>query len=132
MSTKDYCEICDHKCTIRSKGHKTCLSCGLEERYLSQVPDEGYKSRIYVKNTGPDHVSEIRKKMIETMSMAVYGPHNFICPDSENPKCVELVDHRRTELADEFYEWLEELCQVCNELSSERSKTWLSYSLQNA
>ncbi len=58
------------------------------------------------------------------MSMVVNGPHNFICPDSKNPKCVELVDHQRTKLPDEFYEWLEELCEICIEYKLPDGHLW--------
>ncbi len=62
FSDEEEYEKCNHEYTIRSKGHKTCLSCGLEEKYLRQVPEEGYESGIYIKDAGPDHVVEIREK----------------------------------------------------------------------
>ena len=62
---KEPYELCDHEYTVRSKGYKTCLSCGLEEKYISQIPEEGYEDRIFIKNTGPDHIVEIREKMRE-------------------------------------------------------------------
>ncbi len=70
-SSEEEYEKCDHEYTLRSTGYKTCLSCGLEEKYLRQVPEEGYESRIFIKNTGPDHVVEIRGKMRELMDMII-------------------------------------------------------------
>ncbi len=38
-------------------------------REIRHVPEEGYENRVFVKNTGPDHVVEIREKMKELMDM---------------------------------------------------------------
>ncbi len=91
---KEPYELCDHEYTIRRCGSKICLSCGLEERYISHVPEEGYENMVFVKNTGPDHVVEIRKKMKELMDMVVRSEEG---------------------LPYEFHKYSEELCQVCNE-----------------
>ena len=123
-SSEEEYEKCDHKYKMRTKGHKTCLSCGLEEKYLTKVSEEGYESRMYLKDAGIDHIAEIREKMRETMSMMIYGPHNSFCPDPEEPEYLEFIDHQMTKLPDEFYEWLEELCQVCNEYKLPDGHLW--------
>ncbi len=46
--------------------------------------------------------------------MMIYGPHNSFCPDPEKPEYLELIDYQMTELPDECYEWLEDLCKICN------------------
>ena len=102
-SSEEEHEKCDHEYTIRSEGYKTCLSCGLEEKYLSQVPEEGYEDRFFIKNTGPDHVVEIRKKMKELMDMVVRS-------EAGPPY--------------EFYKYSEELCQVCNEYKLPEGHLW--------
>ncbi len=81
---KEPYELCDHEYTIKKHGLRICLTCGLEMREIRHVHEEGYEDRIFTKNTGPDHIVEIRKKMRELMSMVVNGPHNFIYPDSKN------------------------------------------------
>ncbi len=69
--------------------------------------------------------------------MTIHGPHDSFCPDPEKPEYLELIDQQMTELPDEYYEWREELCQICNEYKlpdghpRKKSKTWLSYSLSN-
>ena len=77
---------CDHECSVKKHGTITCLSCGLETRYLSHTPEKGYDSRTIAKSAGPDNFVEIREKM------------------------TELIKH-----SEEFLDDLEELCQICNE-----------------
>ena len=123
-SSEEEYEKCNHEYTLRSKGYKTCLSCGLEKKYISQIPEEGHESRIFIKNTGPDHVVEIMEKMRETMSMMIYGPHTSFCPNPEEPEYLEFIDHQMTKLPYELYEWFEELCQVCNEYKLPEGHPW--------
>ncbi len=103
---------------------KYVLLVGLETREIRHVPEDGYEDRVFVKDTGLDHVVEIRKKMRELMSMVVNRPHNFIYPDSKNRVCVEYIDHQRTELPDEFREHSEELCEICNEYKLPEGHLW--------
>ena len=79
------------------------------ERVQSQVQLD------HIGGTGPDHIGEIWEKMREIMSMTINGPNDFFCPNPEKPEYLELIDHQITELPDEYYEWREELCQICNE-----------------
>ncbi len=86
---KEPYELCDHEYTTKLLGWKTCLSCGLEERYLSHTPEVGYEDRVFIKNTGPDHVVEIRKKMRELMDMVVRSEAGLSYEFYENfAKCV--------------------------------------------
>ncbi len=71
-SEEEY-ELCDHECTIKSKGEVICLSCGLSERKVSSfVPEEGYESRMFLRNPPPDElygiVNEIFEELIEKLS----------------------------------------------------------------
>ena len=76
-SEEEY-EFCDHEYTIKSKGHVTCLSCGLSERKASLfVPEEGHENRSVVykyKSCKPssdelcDVVNEIFKELIQRLS----------------------------------------------------------------
>ncbi len=104
-SEEEY-EKCDHEYTMRTKGHNTCLSCGLEEKYLTKVSEEGYESRMYLRDTGPDHIVEIRREMREIMSLYTNGTHYYQ---------EEIFDHQTTDIYDEFFDWSEELCQIYNE-----------------
>ncbi len=55
-SEEEY-ELCDHEYTIKSKGEVICLSCGLSERKMSLfVPEEGYESRMFLRNPPPDEL----------------------------------------------------------------------------
>ncbi len=96
---KEAYELCDHEYTIKKHGSRICLTCGLETREIRHVPEEGYENRVLVKNTGPDHVVEIRKKMKELMDMVVRSPY-------------------------EFHEYSEEFCQVCNEYKLPEGHLW--------
>ena len=160
-------KLCDHEYTIKSKGYITCLSCGLEDKYLSQIPEEGHESRVYFKNTGSDHIAEIKEKMREIMSILSNGTHYLIfltkalyaqfLKKITNQQHIDshmssldtisnhtyyenitsqqhadlhtytshtisyhtyhkkIEDHQSTDLHDIFYEWFDELCQICNE-----------------
>ncbi len=71
-SEEEY-ELCDHEYTIKSKGHVTCLSCGLSERKASLfVPEEGNESRTIMRGPPPDElygvVNEIFKELIGKLS----------------------------------------------------------------
>ncbi len=68
---KEPYELCDHEYTIRKHGSRICLTCGLETREIRHVPEEGYEDRVFIKNTGPDHVVEMRERMRELMDMVV-------------------------------------------------------------
>ena len=96
---KEPYELCDHEYTIKKHGSRICLTCGLETREIRHVPEEGYENRVFVKNTGPDHVVEIREKMKELTDMVVRSPY-------------------------EFHEYSEELCQVCNEYKLPKGHLW--------
>ena len=105
----DY-KTCDHEYTVRSDGAITCLTCGLEKRYTSQIPEKGYKYRTFAKNTVPDHFVEIREKMKELMGMVI-----------RETACCELIRPDGTLHWDTVYvEPPEaglpcELCKVCDE-----------------
>ncbi len=96
---KEPYELCDHEYTIKKHGSRICLTCGLETREIRHVSEESYEYRVFVKNTGPDHVVEIREKMKELMDMVVRSPY-------------------------EFHEYSEELCQVCNEYKLPEGHLW--------
>ncbi len=123
---KEPYELCDHEYAIRRHGSKICLSCGLEERYLSHTPEEGYENRVFVKNTGPDHVVEIRKEMRELMDMVVRETTwcDFLYPDGIRRWDVVYVDPPEAGLPYEFHKHSEELCQVCNEYKLLEGHLW--------
>ncbi len=100
---KEPYELCDHEYTIRKHKSRICLTCGLETREIRHVPEVGYEDRVFIKNTGPDHVVEIRKKMKELMDMVVRSEAG---------------------LPYEFYKYSEELCQVCNEYKLPEGHLW--------
>ncbi len=55
-SEEEY-ELCDHEYTIKSKGHVTCLSCGLQVRDEALfVPEEGNESRRIMRDKLPDEL----------------------------------------------------------------------------
>ncbi len=48
-SEEEEYELCDHEYKIRSKGHVTCLSCGLQVMDATLLlPEEGYEDRVTV------------------------------------------------------------------------------------
>ena len=48
---------CDHEYTIRSKGSRVCVSCGMGTREITMfVPEEGYEDRVIVQR-------EVRRTM---------------------------------------------------------------------
>ena len=96
---KEPYELCDHEYTIKKHGSRICLTCRLEMREIRHVPEEGYENRVFVKNTDPDHIVEIREKMKELMDMVVRSPY-------------------------EFHKYSEELCQVCNEYKLPEGHLW--------
>ncbi len=96
-------ELCDHDYTITKHGSRICLTCGLKTGEIRHVPEEGYEDRVFIKNTGPDHVVEIREKMKELMDMVVKSEAG---------------------LPYEIYEYSEELCQVCNEYKLPEGHLW--------
>ena len=54
---KSVFKLCDHEYVINSKGHVTCLSCGLSERKASLfVPEEGYENRTIMRGPLPDEL----------------------------------------------------------------------------
>ena len=126
MSTKEYYKTCDHKHTVKSDGAITCLTCGLEKKYISQIPEKGYKYRIFVKNTGPDHFVEIREKMRELMGMVIRETAfcEFIYPDGTLHWDTVYVEPPEAGLPCELWDYSEELCEVCDEYKLPDGHPW--------
>ena len=72
-----------------------------------------------MKNKCPDYVVEIREKMRELMNTVVRRS----CRDKHTDK-VLYTDPPEAGLPYEFYECLEELCEVCNEYKLPNGHLW--------
>ncbi len=119
MSTNEYYKICDHAYTIKHCVWKTCLTCGMCLKRCLSYEENSSSDRIFVENKGPDYVAEIRKKMRELMNIVV----RKFCKDKHTDK-VLYTDPPEVGLPYEFYECLEELCQVCNEYKLPDGHLW--------
>ncbi len=101
----------DHKHTIISSGWKICATCGLRLRQiLSQETKIFYFDRCTPNNKKKDHVVEIREKMSELMGRIVRK--SMYCEHTGESYYVEPPE---AGLPRGFFDYLEELCQVCND-----------------
>ena len=105
----DY-EKCDHEYTIKSLGFKICVTCGLcLKQYFSQETNYNL-DRVFLKNTGPDHILEIREKMKELMGMII---REF--RECEYTGEIYHIEPPEAGLPRELWDYSEELCKMCND-----------------
>ena len=103
---KEPYELCDHEYTTKLLGWKTCLTCGLCLKQHFSHEAGTHSDRVFIKNTGPDHVVEIREKMRELMDMVVRRFWRDEYTDE-----IYYIDPPGAGLPYEFHEHPEELCQ---------------------
>ena len=114
MSEKSDCEDdyekCDHEYKIKSLGWKICVTCGLcLKRCFSREMSYDLE-RCFLRNTGPDHVLEIREKMRELMGIII---REF--RECEYTGEIYYIEPPEAGLPYELRDYSEELCEVCNE-----------------
>ncbi len=117
-SEDDY-EKCDHEYTIKSLGWKICVTCGLCLKRCFSRETNYNLDRVFLKNTGPDHVLEIREKMRELMGMII----------REFRKCeytgeIYYIEPPEAGLPRELWDYSEELCKTCNEYKLPVGHMW--------
>ena len=60
-SEEEEYELCDHKYSVRSKGHVTCLSCGLQVMDAALLlPEKGYEGRTIVQSKVKQTTDDLR------------------------------------------------------------------------